>query len=285
MALRPFLRAASRIDRATSRAPCEHILRACLAASLVALAACGTSAYGTESSESETTTAPPVEGDRPSPPDRQDPVHETAEGVSIPTSPASMVTPAAILAKLAACTTKVSKVPYARDVGGIENVDVCSLGNAVFWRADLDVDCDGTPSDVCNVFTDPSYQSQTASIDSHGAYLDAAKLPYIVVPSSSARWNYKASDIALGSVALVIYDGKMEFGIVGDVGPSSILGEASYAMAKSLGINPDPKIGGTSAEVLYVVFTGPSAIVKKKEDHGEAVSIGTKKAEELLSMP
>jgi hypothetical protein len=277
-------RVSSRIDRATSRTPCEHIVRACLAASLAVLAACGAS-YGSESSESEAVAKPPVEGDRPPPPEREDPPPQTAEGVSIPTTPPSKVTPAAILAKLEECTTKASKAPFARDMGGVENIDVCALGNAVYWKADLDVDCDGKPSDVCNASTDPSFQAQTATTDSQGAYLDAAKLPYIVVPGSSPRWNYKSSGIALGSVALVIYDGKMEFGIVGDVGPSSILGEASYAMAKNLGINPNPKTGGTSSDVVYVVFTGSSAIVKKKEDHAEAVSIGTKKAEELLSMP
>ena len=87
----------------------------------------------------------------------------------------------------------------------------------------------------------------------------------------------------MGSVAAVIYDGKIEYGIVGDVGPTSIIGEASYAMAKRLGINPDPKVGGISTGVTYIVFTGPSGVVSKKEDHAEAVTKGTARAAQFLA--
>ena len=195
------------------------------------------------------------------------------------------VTAAALLAKLKACTTKLSTAPYSRDVGGIANIDVCAHGSAVFWRADMDIDCDGKSSVVCNASTDPSFQAQTAATDSKGLPLDAAKLPFLVVPGVSSRWSYKSSGIAMGSVGAVIYKDKVEIGIVGDVGPSSILGEASYAMAEHLGIDPNPKIGGTSSEVVYVVFTGPSSIVKTKEDHAEAVALGKQRAQELIAGP
>src|SRR5262249_20650006 len=144
---------------------------------------------------------------------------------------------------------------------------------AVFWKADLDVDCDGKESTACNKTTDPWFLPETAATDSTGAPLDAASLPYLVVPGVSARWSFKGAGVALGNVGAVIYDGKMEFGIVGDIGPTTIIGEASYAMASKLGINPDPKVGGTAAEVAYVVFTGPSAAVKKNEDHAEAIAL------------
>jgi hypothetical protein len=102
------------------------------------------------------------------------------------------------------------------------------------------------------------------------------------VPGVSSRWSYKAAGITMGTVAVVIYDGKMEFGIVGDVGPKAILGEASYAMAKRLGINPNPSTGGTDSGVTYVVFTGSSAVVSKNEDHAEAVRVGKRRAAQLL---
>jgi len=192
------------------------------------------------------------------------------------------VTAAALLAKLSSCV-KASSAPYAKDSGGAANIDVCKLTGAVYWKADLDVDCDGKSSTACNKTTDPSYQSQTATTDSTGQYLDAATLPFVVVPGVSSRWSYKLSGVSMGSVAAVIYDGKIEYGIVGDVGPTSIIGEASYAMAKRLGINPDPKIGGTSSGVTYVVFTGTSGVVTKKEDHAEAVAKGSARAAQLIA--
>lgn len=195
---------------------------------------------------------------------------------------APVVTPDALLAKLTSCTNKVSTAPYARDKNAVENVDVCGLNGAVFFKADMDIVCDGKETPQCNKTTDPWFLPMTATTDSKGEYLDAAALPFIVLPMASARWNYKNSDLLLGSVAAVIYKGKVQYGIVGDIGPAGIIGEASYAMAVELGINPDPKIGGTSQEVTYIVFTGASARVKKKEDHAEAVAIGQQRAAQFL---
>jgi hypothetical protein len=87
----------------------------------------------------------------------------------------------------------------------------------------------------------------------------------------------------MGSVAAVIYDGKIEYGIVGDIGPKTILGEASYAMAKNLGINPNPSTGGTDSGVTYVIFTGISGVVSANEDHDEAALVGDIRAAQLLA--
>lgn len=148
----------------------------------------------------------------------------------------------------------------------------------------MDIDCDGKTSNVCNRRTDPSYQSETAATDSKGKPLDAATLPFIVLPiPSTSRWDYRKSDIELGSVAAVVYKDKVVYGIVGDIGPTTILGEASYALAKSLGINADPARGGVDSGVTYVVFTGASGVVKKKEDHAEAVRVGKARAAQLTA--
>ena len=117
---------------------------------------------------------------------------------------------------------------------------------------------------------------------SKGDPLDAAKLPFVVVPQPSSRWDYRASDLALGTVVAVIYNGKLEYGIIGDTGPAAIIGEASYAMAKSLGIDPDPSTGGVASGVTYVAFTGKADAVEKKEDHAEAVSIGERRTAQFL---
>lgn len=193
------------------------------------------------------------------------------------------VTAEAILAKVAACTRKASRSPYAKDSGGRAEIDVCQLESAVFFEADLDVDCDGRQSPQCNRQTDAHYQSQTAAEDSSGRPLDAATLPFIVVPGVSSKWSYKNAGIAMGTVGAVLYDGKIEYGIVGDVGPTAIIGETSYAMAERLGINPNPSTGGVSSGVTYVIFTGASARVAKNEDHDEAIAIGQRRAARLLA--
>lgn len=197
--------------------------------------------------------------------------------------PEDEITADQLLELVATCDVKRSSAPYASDVGAPANIDVCGLVGAVFWKADLDVDCDGKQSTVCNVSTDPGYQPQTAATDSSGAYLDAATLPYVVVPRVSARFDYRAAGLALGSVVAVLYEGKMELGIIGDLGPSSIIGEASYAMAARLGIDPAPSTGGVPSGVTYIAFTGVAAEVNKKEDHAEAVAIGKALAKKLAA--
>jgi len=185
-----------------------------------------------------------------------------------------------LLGKLATCT-KVGG-DYATDSGGAQTISICGLTSAVFWKADLDVDCDGKMSTQCNLTTDPAYQNQTSATDSHGDPLDAATLPYVVVPLPSTRFDYSAAGLSFGSVIAVIYMDKVEYGVFGDEGPSSIIGEASYAMASSLGIDPDPSTGGADSGVAYIAFTGPSAVVPVIEDHAMAVQLGIAKARALL---
>jgi hypothetical protein len=104
-----------------------------------------------------------------------------------------------------------------------------------------------------------------------------------VVPIPSAqRWDYKTGPLQLGSIVLVLYAGKMEFGIIGDVGPTLSIGEASYAMAVALGIDPNPKTGGIDKGVTYLAFTGKTAVVTKNEDHTEAVTVGQKRLVQFM---
>jgi hypothetical protein len=189
------------------------------------------------------------------------------------------VTASQILAKLGTCH-KVSSGKYAKDSGGSATIDICDLPNAVWFNADMDIDCDGKKTAQCNKSADPSWQSSTAAEDSNGNPLDAAALPYVVVPGISSRWSYKSSNIGMGSVVAVIYNGKVSYGIVGDIGPTSIIGEASYAMAKSLGVDPDPATGGVDSGVTYVIFKGKGPT--KNEDHDSAVSIGESRAQTLV---
>jgi hypothetical protein len=191
-------------------------------------------------------------------------------------------TAAQLLGAIATCND-VAGGPFATDEGGTANISICGLSTAVFWEADMDIDCDGKSTTVCNSTTDPSFGNQTSATDSHGDPLDAAALPYVVIPLPSSRFNYATAGLALGSVIAVIYNDHVEYGIFGDEGPSSIIGEASHRMAELLGIDPDPATGGVDSGVAYIAFTGTDAVVSVIEDHDEAVRVGVAHAKALIA--
>jgi hypothetical protein len=190
------------------------------------------------------------------------------------------VTASDLLAVAQNCKQLSGTTKFRTDAGGSSTVSVCGLTGAVWWKSDLDVDCDGGQSSACK--NDPDYQSGTAASDSKGHALDASTLPYVVIPQSSNGFNYKTAGLKMGSVVAVIYAGKVAYGILGDVGPAGVIGEASYAMAQQLGLNPSPTSGGTDSGVTYVAFTGTSAVVSKNEDHAQAVTLGQAAANKVI---
>lgn len=193
-------------------------------------------------------------------------------------------TAAELLDRIASCDQIIGG-PYAPGSGKPATIPICGLPRAVFWTADLDVDCDGKVSTQCNLMTDPWFMSQTAATDSMGQPLDAATLPFVVVPGRSTRFDYRAAGLAMGSVVAVVHGDELVYGVLGDVGPTTYIGEASYRMAELLGIDPDPRIGGTEDPVSYIAFTGEDARVEIIEDHDEATSLGIALAGELLAAP
>jgi hypothetical protein len=180
------------------------------------------------------------------------------------------ITPSDVLARLGSCTRIGGD--YATDVGDTANIPVCQTDDVVWWTADFDVDCDGGRGAIC--MSDPDYLPDTSAVDSMGRPLDASTLPFIVIPLASTRFRYADHGIRAGQVALVMYRDRMVFGIFGDAGPASIIGEASFAMAEALGIPSSPRTGGVDSGVTYLVFTGTAARVTRNEDHAEAVSLG-----------
>ncbi|MEU5239932.1 glycoside hydrolase family 75 protein [Streptomyces lydicus] len=189
------------------------------------------------------------------------------------------VSAADLLAKLKGCS-QLSNGKYRTDEETSATVPVCGKNGAVFWKADMDVDCDGQTTSRCNADTDPWYQDDTAFHQSNGKPLNAEKLPYVVVPSSSGIWNYASAGIKGGGVVAVIYNNQVEYAVVGDTGPDKIIGEASYAAAKGLGINPDPENGGADSGVTYVLFKNSKA--SPIESHADAVSRGDALAKKFL---
>ncbi|MET8810870.1 glycoside hydrolase family 75 protein [Streptomyces sp. NPDC004549] len=186
-----------------------------------------------------------------------------------------------LLAKVTSCE-RISDGLYRTDEEKPATVPVCGTKGAVFWKADMDVDCDGRRTATCNKDRDPWYQDDTAFHQSDGKPLRADTLPYIVVPSSSALWNYTKSGVRGGGVVAVIHDNKVQYAVVGDTGPSRIIGEASYATAESLGIDPDPATGGAESGVTYILFTGADSKVTPIESHEAAVKLGERLAREFV---
>ena len=151
------------------------------------------------------------------------------------------------LLNLTSTCTAASTAKYATDEGNPATIDICKLTGAFFWKSDMDIDCDGQTTTECNSGTDDSYFDDTSFPQSDGKPLSAAVLPYIVVPLPSTRFDYMKSDIQPGAAAVVIYKGQISYGVFGDEGPDDIIGEASYAMAKSLGIDDDPNPAAPTA--------------------------------------
>ncbi len=184
-----------------------------------------------------------------------------------------------LLARARDCAP-VSRGRYRSDDGAPADIPVCGTRDAVFWKADMDIDCDGRPGRHCNRRTDPYFSASAAFTQSDGRYPDAERLPYVVVPAPSRVWDHRAHGVRGGSVAAVVYRDRVRYAVVGDVGPGHTIGEASYAAAEELGIDPDPRVGGTASGVTYIVFKDSQA--SPVESHAAAVAAGERLARKWL---
>ena len=214
------------------------------------------------------------------------------------------------------CTVLPGTRPFATDVGdedapvGSGTVDVCALEGAVWWRADLDVDCDGGQGAAC--LEDESYLPETAATDANDEPLDASTMPYVVVPLPWEPTGPRTSDffycdhgLSLGGVVAAVFEDQVAYGVIGDEGPvtgepaeadgectgvpfaGGVIGEASYAMARALGIDPDPNSGGvdcdaTGCPVTYILFAGDP--LPDPGDRDAAREQGIRRARSLLGL-
>ncbi|MEU3184090.1 glycoside hydrolase family 75 protein [Streptomyces sp. NPDC006923] len=190
-----------------------------------------------------------------------------------------VVTAAELLSRVSQCN-QISDGLYRLDESSPATVPVCDANGAVFWKADMDIDCDGQVTTQCGPSTDRSFQFQTAYMQADGRPLKSEELPYVVVPNPSPIWDHTSSGIRGGTLAAVIHGDNVQYGVVGDTGPAEIIGEASYATARALGIPGDPNRGGTSSGVTYILFkdSGISPI----EDQSAAVQLGSELARKFV---
>jgi hypothetical protein len=122
----------------------------------------------------------------------------------------------------------------------------------VGFKAKMAIDGDG-PGGAKD--GDPKYQKETSlRLTPGGTSLNARIVPFIVIPG-----NFKDAhpNVKLGDYAVVTYNNKSLYALVGDVGPDHVLGEGSPALARGVGIDPDPVRGGLeTANVEYKILPG-----------------------------
>src|SRR5438045_93975 len=147
---------------------------------------------------------------------------------------------------------------------------IYQLKGALYWVSDMDGDRDGLPTaGNGDKATDCCFMMDTA-LHANGHALAAAETPYVVIPN-----NFHGLDV--GSIVAVIYSGKIQYAVIGDTGPPDIIGEASYATAEKLGINPSATDGGINGRsVTYIAFTGAGVSPKNAEDQAEINALGEK---------
>jgi len=121
-----------------------------------------------------------------------------------------------------------------------------------------------------------SLHNATSSPTSPDTYVDARKIPYIVLPPEFMN----QFGVALGDLAVVTNqsNGKTSFAIFADVGPHGKIGEGSVALARALGLNYDPRYGGTGdSSIAYLVFPqsglGPGKLRSAKEIRSSALHV------------
>lgn len=108
-----------------------------------------------------------------------------------------------------------------------------------------------------------AYQRQAFGARNPRRYLDSETVPFIVVPLALCQ---AVGPVVLGCRATVTYREKTVEAMVGDIGPATHLGEASIAVAKALGINADPKTGGSANIAFeYTIYPGQPARIRGEE--------------------
>ena len=104
-------------------------------------------------------------------------------------------------------------------------------GNAAFLTlSDLDLDTDGVRDP--NIHYESTHQSAT-SLDPKGKWLNSNLLNFIVVPGGFNERHGKK--VGLGTLATVIYSGRVAHAVVADFGPRTKFGEGSIALHRALG--------------------------------------------------
>ena len=144
---------------------------------------------------------------------------------------------------------------YDPDDTGLD--DMANAGVPTHWDGII-TDRDGNP--LIQGESDPfpgyyisctSLSDQSKEFTDPARYVDASKIPYVVLPNDLAdRGGARLGDFA---VVMNLRNGKSSYAIYADIGT---MGEGSIALADNLGIWSDARRGGESDGILYLVFPG-----------------------------
>lgn len=147
---------------------------------------------------------------------------------------------------------------YALDGKGLDRL--ANAGKPGKWWG-LVVDADGDPvvqgegDPAPGFFVSPtSLCDRSKRLSDPRRYVDSETVAYIAVPPELV-----ARGVAMGDVALVACGALTTAAIVADVGPHGHLGEGSIALARALGIDADPRLGGCEGGVQVTLWPGTHA--------------------------
>jgi|CZKX01.1.fsa_nt_gi hypothetical protein len=137
-------------------------------------------------------------------------------------------------------------------------------GNVLFYDAKMGIDADGSPLSKNNPgSTDQADTSLRYPLPGKPS-MDADKVPYVVVPGGGFG---KQMGVQTGDVAAVVYQDKIVYALVADVGPPCKIGEGSIQLHEQLG-HPVCRTRNANGEcteldnsgieknVLYFIFHG-----------------------------
>ena len=103
------------------------------------------------------------------------------------------------------------------------------------------------------VSTTALYDSNNPNLRDPHRYIDAAKIPYVVLPPKALKYA------RLGDFATVanLGNGRVSGALVADESSADLpFGEGSIALAKALGVNSSPRHGGKGGGIVYLIYPG-----------------------------
>ena len=150
------------------------------------------------------------------------------------------------------------KAPIHEDLAGLVSMTkvFSADGSAAFLSlSDLDLDTDGVRDP--SIHYESTHQSQT-SLDPKGEWLNSNALNFIVLPGGFNERH--GSSVGIGTLATVIYAGRVAHAVVADLGPRKKFGEGSIALHRALGFERirDGRIVdvGIDRGVLMLIYIG-----------------------------
>ncbi len=163
-----------------------------------------------------------------------------------------------------------ASIPDWNDYSGCARDSGYAFANApvpaLFYEAKFAIDADGLAPEAGG---DPTGRDMTSLHDANGLSLDSRNYPFIVLPLNRGGDGGKIPGrtvnqmgAQLGDLGVALFkNGRIVPVIYGDLGPARKLGEGSMMVARALGIDPDPRVGGIGPRevppgIVHLVFPG-----------------------------